>query len=676
MVICICPGARTSPCRSSITRRSPNGAGGLPHWRALSLATVHILIIAHIAQWLITGSTISPVEPSESMETLTTGGINAGFIFFGVALLITLVAGRFVCGWACHFIAYQDLASYILKKLRIQPQPLRSRLLALVPLGLALYMFAWPMIYRWWLVWQGDVTTGYFPEWHANFYTQHFWETFPGWVFAMLTFGIAGFGIVFFLGNKGFCTYACPYGGFFRPADRIAPLRVRANNDCDHSGVCTTVCSSNVNIAEEVARYGMVVDPNCMKCGDCLRACPNKALSWNLGAPSLLARKRPTDKSEPRSADSTAPRPWSEELFLLIAFLLFFFSWRGLYDVFPTLMSAGMSGILAYLALITVRLLYRPGVSLQNTLLKCERKLTPQGWLLTVAMIGIFASTAHSGVVQYHRHLGTYHFNRTGVGDVAWQVGFQPDRDLSPAIRAERDDALSHLTTCVSWSLIDTADVQNKLAWLALLDGNANRAEEHARRAITIRPEWPSVHHNLARVLRLRHDLPGAIAECRRALELDPGHADAAHELGELLQATGQWKEALAHYRNQAKHHAEDASSHYYAGAIALQLQRAEEAIEHLKRALEINPDLAEAQYQLGLAYLTHQRVEEGVGHLNRAVQLNPQMAAAHYNLAVAHFMLGDLAAALPHARKTVELDPDDAQANAFLEMLETQPSR
>jgi tetratricopeptide (TPR) repeat protein/NAD-dependent dihydropyrimidine dehydrogenase PreA subunit len=651
----------------------------LPHWRALSLATVHLLILAHIVQWLVTGTTINPVEPSESMETIRTGGVNAGFIFFGVALLITLVAGRFVCGWGCHFIAYQDLSTYVLKKLGIRPRPLRSRLLALVPLGLAGYMFIWPMAYRWWTAWRGETGTDFFPEWRANFYTEHFWETFPGWVFAILTFGIAGFAIVYFLGSKGFCTYACPYGGFFRPADRVAPLRVRVNRNCDHSGVCTTVCSSNVSIAEEVARYGMVVDPNCMKCGDCLQACPNQALSWSLGVPSLLTRRRSTGTPSPppppaESGEATpAPLPWREELFLLAAFLFFLFSWRGLYDGFPLLMSAGMSAILAYLALTVARLLYRPTVTLQRTPLKSERGLTPRGWLTAGGVLAICAFTVHSAVVQYHRHLGGYHFNRTGVGEVVWQAGFDPDRDLSDAVRARRDRAQHHLAACASWSLIDTVEVQNQLAWLALLKGDMLAAERHARRAVAIHPEWSAVHHNLARILRLRGDLAGAIAECRRAVALDPEASEAGHDLGAMLRAAGLWTEALDHYREFVKHHPDDAPGHYYAGAIALQLGRPEEAVPHLQRAVQRDPQLAEAQYQLGLAFLTREQVAEGARCLEIAVRLRPQMADGHYNLAVARFMQGDLAAALPHAIRAVELNPDDARARAFAQMLRSE---
>src|SRR5262249_15153974 len=109
-------------------------------WRALVLVLVHVAVIAHVVHWKVTGRTLSPLEPSESMQTLEEGLLNAGFVLFTIAILATLVAGRFFCGWACHLVAYQDLCAWILKRLKLRPKPLRSRLLVFVPLGAAFYM--------------------------------------------------------------------------------------------------------------------------------------------------------------------------------------------------------------------------------------------------------------------------------------------------------------------------------------------------------------------------------------------------------------------------------------------------------------------------------------------------------------------------------------------------------
>src|SRR5437660_12134236 len=67
------------------------GRSKTSRWRAAALITLTLLMVGHIIQWRIMGSTVSPIEPSETMYTLQNGAINAGFIFFTLAILATMV---------------------------------------------------------------------------------------------------------------------------------------------------------------------------------------------------------------------------------------------------------------------------------------------------------------------------------------------------------------------------------------------------------------------------------------------------------------------------------------------------------------------------------------------------------------------------------------------------------
>jgi polyferredoxin len=229
--------------------------------RALVLVLVHAAILIHVAHWKVTGATWTPMEPSEAMQTLELGYVNAGFLLFAAATLATLVLGRFFCGWACHVVAYQDLCAWLLKKVGLRPRPVRSRLLVFVPLGAALYMFVWPQVAR---LLEGRA----FPGFELHLTTTDLWATFPGpWV-ATLTLLVDGFLVVWLLGAKGFCTYGCPYGAVFGLADRASRGRIRVTDACQGCGHCTATCTSNVEVHAEVARYGQVVDTGCMKCLD------------------------------------------------------------------------------------------------------------------------------------------------------------------------------------------------------------------------------------------------------------------------------------------------------------------------------------------------------------------------------------------------------------------------
>jgi tetratricopeptide (TPR) repeat protein/polyferredoxin len=641
----------------------------LCHWRALSLVLVHVIILAHIAHWLIRGETLSPVEPSETMQTLKIGYVNAGAIFFAASIALTLVFGRFFCGWGCHFIAYQDLCGWLMRRVGIQPRPLRSRLLALVPLGVALYMFAWPVVYRFWIAWQEPAATRWFPEFRSHLTTTRFWATFPGWIFGLGTVLVAGFAIVYFLGGKGFCTYACPYGAFYGLADKVAPLRVRVSDACDHIGTCTTVCTSNVDVAREVARYGMVVDAGCMKCGDCIRSCPNDALRFGLGPPALLKSKH--RKSTPLAA---SPRlPWSEELILLAAFGVSLFAWRGLYGGFPLLMTVGMSGIIAYLTLTGVRLLKHRDVILTNLHLKSAGRLRPAGWVAGLTIIALAGVTAHASIVQYHRYLGGYSFDRTAISDAVLQPGFDPQRQLSPEVRAQRDVALYHLDACAHWSWFETADLTFRRSWLRLLAGETPEAEALAREALSLRPDWGYLHYHLGRVLKVQGRLDDALAEYRNALRADPDLATARAELGATLILAGHTAEARAHFEQALSQNPDDAGALYYLGVLAVNQGDAERAEDLLRRAIAADGDLADAHYQLGYVLVATGRPAEAVPCFETAIHLQPDMAVAHYNLAVAWFMQRRFQKAKREARQACALNPADRQSRDFLHMLEQQ---
>src|ERR1051326_8752681 len=112
--------------------------------RVSILIAIHLLIIAHIIQWKMMGTTIAPLVAADSMYTLEQGQLNNGFLIFAAVLLVTLVIGRFLCGWACHMGGLQLFTAWLLHKAVIRPRMFRARLLGYLPLVFGLYMFVWP----------------------------------------------------------------------------------------------------------------------------------------------------------------------------------------------------------------------------------------------------------------------------------------------------------------------------------------------------------------------------------------------------------------------------------------------------------------------------------------------------------------------------------------------------
>lgn len=585
--------------------------------RAAVLIGVHVLIALHVTHFIIAGRTLSPIEPSEAMYTLERGLLNAGFVFFIIALLATLVFGRFVCGWGCHIVALQDLCGWLMKKAGIKPRPFRSRLLLWVPLLLALYMFVWPTFYRWFI----DPDPEPFPGFTNHLMTTGFWDTFPGPVVAALTFLTVGFAAVYFLGAKGFCTYGCPYGGFFVVLDRFSPARIVVNDDCEQCGHCTATCTSNVLVHDEVRRFGRVVDPGCMKCMDCVSVCPKNALSYGFARPAAFG---------PPGLPPTGARrydvTWPEDAAIALVGFAAFLAFRGLYDGPPLLMSVGLGGISAFLALKLVRLVSAPTVRVQQLLLKLGGEWRPVGRAFAALAVAWFAFVAHSGFVQWQRVAGRAALERTEASRSDILGGVDRSADYSAAHFAAADEAFDRFSSARRWGLIDVAEVELGLSWIRLLRGDGAAAESHLRRAIELQPQREGLRDDLFRLLVLEGRVDEAIDERLATSTVDHPIAPTVRlHLAGLLAERGRSEEAIEQYRIGLEQSEESVEVHYNLGGLLRRAGRNAEAIPHLERALELAPQDPDTHVELGLALAAAGRAREALPLIERAIELAPQ---------------------------------------------------
>ncbi|HJV26809.1 MAG TPA: cytochrome c oxidase accessory protein CcoG [Aromatoleum sp.] len=213
--------------------------------------------------------------------------LTALLIVSGYSLfLVTTVAGRVFCGYACPQTVYTEIFSWIERKVEGE-RPVRIKLDQAPWTGRKLGLRAakyslWALI----ALWTGFTFVGYFSpirELAGNILTWTLgpWETFWMFFYAGFTLLMAGFM------REQVCKYMCPYARFQSvmfdsntmivtyDAERGEPRGVRlravdekasARGACVDCGICVQVCPTGIDI-----RNGLQYE--CIGCAACIDGC-------------------------------------------------------------------------------------------------------------------------------------------------------------------------------------------------------------------------------------------------------------------------------------------------------------------------------------------------------------------------------------------------------------------
>ncbi len=170
----------------------------------------------------------------------------------------------------------------------------------------------------------------------------------------------------------------------------------------------------------------------------------------------------------------------------------------------------------------------------------------------------------------------------------------------------------------------------------ATIDPRVTIEEALARHHIQDDPGDFEAHYNLAAILRMKGDLPGAVEQFGEAVRLQPDDPTANNALGGMLLASG----------------------------------RVDEAVAHLNTALKGRPDYFDAHYNLGNALATQGDFTGALTHFRAAVRLNPEDAGAQANLGSALAETGNLKEARLRFERALQIDPKNELARENLEQL------
>jgi len=641
------------------------------------LLLVHVAIVLHVLHWQSAGETLGPLEPSEGITFSQNSVISPGFVFFVVAILATFFFGRFFCGWACHLLALQDACLWLLKKVGLKPKPrqMKSRILLVVPMIACVYMFLYPIGYRLW-------TGRGFEKPTTEFIVEDFWATFPPWPVAVATLLVAGFAIVYFLGAKGFCTNVCPYGAAFGVADRVSPARIRVTDACEGCGHCTQVCTSNVVVHSEVRDYGMVVDQECMKCLDCVSVCPKDALYFGFGRPALFSKphrsKKPKRASEWWKINRWKSYGWGEEIAVGALFALAFFTFRGLYNTIPFLFALSIAAILAYLALQTLRLFYKPAVQLQRIDLKRAGGLTTAGRTYALSMVVLVAFWAQSAYVHYHRAQAEAGFLELNEVVTGW---FRAPRELSEEEQTLVTNTLEHTRVArgltplslfpgEEWELCLTS------GWLHLLQGDEERFQLELERAADVLPDDYVACDGLANF----HAAAGRAEEAdrwfERATRAEPERPEVWANWSNHLLATGRTDEALAVLEEAASTPGVELQAGMMLAGLELGRGSLPEAARAYEAVLEHEPGTLEARLSLAGILRDLEDYGRSVEQYERALADGAEGYDLRLATTLSCSLAQDLGRAEHHAGIARDLAPERPEAWFALHQIALQSGR
>jgi len=204
-------------------------------------------------------------------------GVLQHFIVLGQISVFTLgtlgiygtLMGRAFCGWACPFGAIHDLLSCLRGERKVKAP--RYWFTKYIVLSLVV-ISAW-------------ITVDTF-----------FCKVCPsGSLFAAIPFYVLypnfqGFGVFFYIHiltlvatvvlayfvSRFWCRYLCPLGAINGLFNKVSVVNIHLNKErCDGCKVCLKACEMGIRRVDEIGR-----STDCTLCGQCVEACPDKALSF------------------------------------------------------------------------------------------------------------------------------------------------------------------------------------------------------------------------------------------------------------------------------------------------------------------------------------------------------------------------------------------------------------
>lgn len=189
------------------------------------------------------------------------------------AVFITIILGRFFCGWLCAFGAYNDLVHEISKNvLRVKYKVdarVDSMLKYLKYIVLTIIIvFAWTM---------GSTAFNSASPWDAFAQITDISQVLTSLTIGFILLVLITIGAVFI--ERFFCRYLCPLGALFTIFSKVSIFKINKPNDkCGNCRACTNNCSMGISLY----KVNEVRGGECINCLKCVEVCPRRNAEANI----------------------------------------------------------------------------------------------------------------------------------------------------------------------------------------------------------------------------------------------------------------------------------------------------------------------------------------------------------------------------------------------------------